>query len=243
MANLPAPAIRTVAPQVSEAVARVLDHALAFRREDRYENAASMRADVKLARASLEAEASPRTVRDETPLERSVELSASDLEAIGPPVLMPMALEKTVVSPRESALPQQPEESLAAIPLRLSPLVPALAALAVLSVGVGAAYAAGWLTPPDAARTSAVSPSGASTVPNDAGASAADASADARSAPDAFLAAAPEREASAPPPKALPARRPAKPTQARQTNEALSLSPPAAAAPGRVTPSSAIVRP
>jgi serine/threonine-protein kinase len=42
MANVPAPRIRSVAADVSEPFARVIDRALEFRREDRYDNAAAM---------------------------------------------------------------------------------------------------------------------------------------------------------------------------------------------------------
>jgi serine/threonine-protein kinase len=49
MAQLPAPRIRSVAPDVSAAYARVIDRALEFKREDRYESAAAMRADVERA--------------------------------------------------------------------------------------------------------------------------------------------------------------------------------------------------
>jgi serine/threonine-protein kinase len=50
MASEPAPPIRSVCPSVSEPVAAIIDRALAFRREDRYPNAAAMRADVQAAR-------------------------------------------------------------------------------------------------------------------------------------------------------------------------------------------------
>jgi serine/threonine-protein kinase len=53
MANVPAPPIRSVAPQVSESVARIIDRALQFRREDRYPDATSMRAAVTAALAAL----------------------------------------------------------------------------------------------------------------------------------------------------------------------------------------------
>jgi len=46
MAKLPAPKIRDVDPSVSPPFAAIVDRALAFRREDRYPDAASMRADV-----------------------------------------------------------------------------------------------------------------------------------------------------------------------------------------------------
>jgi serine/threonine-protein kinase len=49
MATTPAPKLRTVAPDVSEPFANVVDRALEFRREDRYPSAAAMRADVRAA--------------------------------------------------------------------------------------------------------------------------------------------------------------------------------------------------
>jgi eukaryotic-like serine/threonine-protein kinase len=55
MANVAAPRVRTVAPTVSEAFAQVVDRALEFRREDRYESAAAMRDDVFKAIAKLDA--------------------------------------------------------------------------------------------------------------------------------------------------------------------------------------------
>ena len=49
MASLPAPKLKSVAPHVSLPFARVIDHALAFKREDRYADATEMRADVEKA--------------------------------------------------------------------------------------------------------------------------------------------------------------------------------------------------
>jgi serine/threonine-protein kinase len=54
MASLAAPRVRSVRPDVSEACARVIDRALEFRREDRYESAAAMREDVDRAIAELD---------------------------------------------------------------------------------------------------------------------------------------------------------------------------------------------
>ncbi len=54
MANLAAPRVRDVRSDVSVPCARVLDRALEFRRDDRYENAAAMREDVQRAVAELE---------------------------------------------------------------------------------------------------------------------------------------------------------------------------------------------
>lgn len=46
MGTLPAPKLRDVAPQVSEGVAKIVDRALEFERDDRYPSATAMRADV-----------------------------------------------------------------------------------------------------------------------------------------------------------------------------------------------------
>ena len=53
MGTLPAPKLRTVAPHVSELLANIVDRALEFQREDRYPNAAAMRADVQAALEKL----------------------------------------------------------------------------------------------------------------------------------------------------------------------------------------------
>jgi serine/threonine protein kinase len=53
MGTLPAPKLREVAPQVSESVARLVDRAVEFKREDRYPSASAMRADVQAALAAL----------------------------------------------------------------------------------------------------------------------------------------------------------------------------------------------
>jgi serine/threonine protein kinase len=55
MAKVPAPRLGTVAPGVSEPFARVIDRGLEFKREDRYETAAAMSKDVRLAIKQLEA--------------------------------------------------------------------------------------------------------------------------------------------------------------------------------------------
>ncbi|HEX8796059.1 MAG TPA: serine/threonine-protein kinase [Polyangiaceae bacterium] len=75
MAKAPAPPLRSVAPGASAPFARVIDRALQFRREDRYENAAAMQADVRRALAELsEQKAAP--VKEPS----IVELSARHLE-------------------------------------------------------------------------------------------------------------------------------------------------------------------
>jgi serine/threonine-protein kinase len=97
MARLPAPRIRTIAPDVSAPYARVIDRALEFRREDRYESAAAMREDVRRAIAEIDAGAGdarpplssrlppPRRPaatqpRAAPPKEPTIELSERDLE-------------------------------------------------------------------------------------------------------------------------------------------------------------------
>jgi serine/threonine-protein kinase len=96
MARLPAPPIRSIAPEIGGPYARVIDKALQFRREDRYENAAAMQADVKRALAELsgaptqthrqthrQTHTQTRTqTRTQTVMEqqRTIELSARDLE-------------------------------------------------------------------------------------------------------------------------------------------------------------------
>jgi serine/threonine protein kinase len=57
MANFAAPRIRTLAPEVSEPFARVIDRALEFKREDRYPDAAAMRDDVRRALTELDGNA------------------------------------------------------------------------------------------------------------------------------------------------------------------------------------------
>jgi hypothetical protein len=64
MANVPAPKLRDVAPHVSPEVARVIDKALEFRRDDRYASATVMRADVRKAIDEMDA-AEEKTLAEE----------------------------------------------------------------------------------------------------------------------------------------------------------------------------------
>src|SRR5260370_31966336 len=61
MASLPAPRIRSVAADVSEPFARVVDRGLEFRREDRYEGADAMRRDRERAIRELDRSSSAPT--------------------------------------------------------------------------------------------------------------------------------------------------------------------------------------
>ncbi len=122
MASLAAPKVRTVRPEVSEACARVIDRALEFRREDRYESASAMRADVERAVAELEVRgptqlaipvvsAPPRLA----PLESgssgqqtTIEVSQRDLREVSPDLreVSQPAIEESIRIPRRrSALP------------------------------------------------------------------------------------------------------------------------------------------
>jgi serine/threonine protein kinase len=86
MANKPAPSIRTVAADVSEPFARVIDRSLQFRRDDRYRDAASMREDVRAAISQLDGgETATRLVVQEPPAaaparEITMEISERDLQ-------------------------------------------------------------------------------------------------------------------------------------------------------------------
>jgi serine/threonine protein kinase len=75
MSRLPAPPIRSIAPDTSKPFARVIDRALQFKRENRYESAAAMRADVARALAELDGETGRAGAGEPT-----IELSASDFE-------------------------------------------------------------------------------------------------------------------------------------------------------------------
>ncbi len=148
MANVPAPPIRSVAPGVSEVFARVIDRGLQFRREDRHETAAAMRADVLAAIANLDAGVSITQLafpvsplaRVEAPAaEPTIEASLSDLEPVR--------------APGESATGAHESSRLAR---RLT-----LLALVVIFVG-GLFAAKRWLYPPSAVAGRGVVDAGAS---------------------------------------------------------------------------------
>jgi serine/threonine-protein kinase len=111
MSKIPAPRLSTVSRDVSGPFARVIDRALEFRREDRYENAAAMRKDVQLAIEQLEVGASPTRIAVHSPpaaplrrepsnprREATVELSDSDIETV------PSAAEESVRIPMKRSL-------------------------------------------------------------------------------------------------------------------------------------------
>jgi serine/threonine-protein kinase len=115
MSQLPAPPIRSVAPDVSEPFARVIDRALQFRREDRFESAGAMQADVRQALAELTAPQEPAAVSRPAPApppppkpqppvkssEPTIELSEGDI--VRPPAY---GLDESIRIPkRRSILP------------------------------------------------------------------------------------------------------------------------------------------
>jgi serine/threonine-protein kinase len=204
MAKLPAPRLSTVAREVSGPFARVIDRALEFRREDRYENAAAMRKDVLLAIEQLEMGASPTRIavhaaaappRREPPnpvRDSTIELSDSDIET----------------------LPSPTEESIR-IPMRRSRL-PWLVLLMLLGIGTKL-----WL---DARKSHSVA---APSSPSET-AIGADAGSDNVGATGAAVDASPGAVASStsPPPKA------ANPTA--PTTSAIHRAPPPRVGPGNV---------
>jgi serine/threonine protein kinase len=80
MATIPAPRIQTIAPMVSSVFARIIDRALEFNREDRYETAALMRSDVQNAMAALDMGLAVPGPPVASTGERSIELSVKDFE-------------------------------------------------------------------------------------------------------------------------------------------------------------------
>lgn len=69
MSQVPAPPLRSVAPFVSEPVAAIVDRACAFKREDRYQSASEMLADVRRAIADLDKVATATTAQAPIPVE------------------------------------------------------------------------------------------------------------------------------------------------------------------------------
>ncbi len=122
MANFAAPRIRTLAPEVSEPFARVVDRALEFKREDRYPDAAAMRDDVRRALAELDGNArtvlavdvpSPVPVSIRAPSSPSADLPAPapPPPRPPPPPSAPVPSEPTMeVSADDLSSPRQPSE-------------------------------------------------------------------------------------------------------------------------------------
>jgi serine/threonine-protein kinase len=86
MATIAAPRVHAFVPDASAGFARVVDRALEFRREDRYESAAAMRDDVRRAIAELDGNARTQLAvsvspsQPPTPPEATIDISSRDLE-------------------------------------------------------------------------------------------------------------------------------------------------------------------
>jgi hypothetical protein len=79
MANDPAPRVRDVAPHVSLRVARIIDRAIEFRREDRYPTATAMRADVQAALRAMQADSKEDSLDPVRPSDRTIRAVSRDL--------------------------------------------------------------------------------------------------------------------------------------------------------------------
>jgi eukaryotic-like serine/threonine-protein kinase len=171
MANFAAPRIRTLAPEVSEPFARVVDRALEFKREDRYPDAASMRDDVRRALKELgEPDANARTLfAAEVPAPSVVPISVRPPPPPPPPRAPQPASEPTlevsesdIAEPSGAAAPREP--SLPVMPSvphrRKRSLLPWLT-LALLAA-IGGKYAWDARTPADTPNSAPASASASS---------------------------------------------------------------------------------
>jgi serine/threonine-protein kinase len=86
MATMAAPRLKTVAPEASASYARVIDRALEFRREDRYENAAAMLEDTRRAISELDGNARTQLAVNPAPPaappDTTTELTGGDLDTV-----------------------------------------------------------------------------------------------------------------------------------------------------------------
>jgi serine/threonine-protein kinase len=145
MASMAAPKVRSVRPQVSAPLARVIDRALEFKREDRYETAAAMREDVRRAISELEvsgptqlavpsplAVPAPRAASRSEPTVKPGSISASE-SASDQPTMMVGSGDILAPSNPFAPVPDRTEESIH-LPRRRS-ILPWLILLALGGVG------------------------------------------------------------------------------------------------------------
>lgn len=99
MASVPAPKLRSIAPDVSEPFADVIDRALAFERADRYPDAAAMRADIRNALGMVRGSSSLQIIPFST---RGLRASVADVP--------PPAPSSVTSDAREANFFQEPEE-------------------------------------------------------------------------------------------------------------------------------------
>ena len=116
MSRLPAPPIATFAQDVSAPYARVIDRALEFRRDDRYESAPAMRKDVRRALEEIDGRARPSVsapslpppkprptkARPTAPAEPTIEIDTGDLspQDVGRPVPRQYGLDEFIRIPK-----------------------------------------------------------------------------------------------------------------------------------------------
>lgn len=117
MATQPAPALRSVAPDVPDAVAKIVDLALAFNRDARYPDAKQMQADVRAVRQGQPpsyASARLQSTEDVTRASGSVVAAASAavtlVAPLGTPTVVaaPVSVASTVVDEAGAPLSQTP---------------------------------------------------------------------------------------------------------------------------------------
>jgi serine/threonine-protein kinase len=108
MATVPAPPLVSVAPDVPPEVGRVVDRALAFDRDQRYPDAASMQRDVQALRAGVP----PPSSGEAAPPERTAAAVPAALAAAA-------AAPAIVVAPVLSAAPAAPLERTVAVPVQV----------------------------------------------------------------------------------------------------------------------------
>jgi serine/threonine-protein kinase len=207
MANEPAPPIRSVCPSVSEQVAAIIDRALAFRREDRYPNAAAMRADVEAA--------------------RDVVLPSSTRVLVAPPASSSAAPETPTWARQPSEPDFEPSQDASVFEAKLSrrgSLMP-FVVLALLG-GLVIAYLG---TRPTAGEAMVASPAADASViaPVTAALASSDEAADAEAAAEPTDAESPPAASAsaAPPPASAPAPAPAAPVVMKRPAHAPTVTP------------------
>ncbi|MEO7092422.1 MAG: serine/threonine-protein kinase, partial [Polyangiales bacterium] len=116
MATLPAPAIRSIAPHLSPEIAAIVDRSLQFRKEDRYPDAASMRAEVRAARKlkSDAAAAAAKLERQSTILDQEAP-AASDKSPPPPLVAGPAPISNPVRRAPAAQVPARRDVAPAAV--------------------------------------------------------------------------------------------------------------------------------
>jgi serine/threonine-protein kinase len=116
MATVPAPPLRAIWPTAGEAIAEIVDRALAFEKEARYPDAAAMRADVRAARASMPLPS--RALRGSPPVSDDRDLAATDFAPRSDPTsrdLPTVAASPRAEVPKESS-PMSRERPALALP-------------------------------------------------------------------------------------------------------------------------------